>query len=282
MGQASHQIIVFTDLDGTLLDDRYDLQGAAFMLNALSVRGIYTIPASSKTAAELRTFQQNLTYEPPMIVENGAGIVWPQSAQDVVAEARHTLKPSKTYAEICAILAALRARHGFNFSGFADMSVDELCTATGLDSSSALLAQQRAASEPISWADSPEHLADLRAQLQMHGLILQQGGRFWHVMEDIDKGRAADQVCKVLRACWRTSPVVLASGDSANDRAMLEWAEGCVLFPQRDGAYLSSIEGPCVLAKAPGALPWLEALNTLLNSMRLTPTQSTAKQDLKI
>ena len=150
MSQASFHTVVFTDLDGTLLDDSYDLAGAAYMLNELSHRGVLTVPASSKTKAELDAFKELLTFETPLISENGAGIVWPQALQPVL-EALAPDQACLSYSAICQVLRELRTAHGFQFIGFADMTLDEVCSATGLDGPAAAQAQQRIASEPISW-----------------------------------------------------------------------------------------------------------------------------------
>ena len=265
MNQSEFSVLVFTDMDGTLLDDHYDLQGAAYVLNEMYRHGVYTVPASSKTRAELKAFAKTLIYEPPLIVENGASVVWPESLSLPQECVEDTSEDEGAYASICSTLADLRAQYGYEFSGFADMSVDEICSLTGLDSTGALLAQQRMASEPVSWADSPEHLADFRAHLKQQDLMLMQGGRFWHVMQNVDKGIAADKVEKVLSKLWGVKPCVLACGDSANDLAMLERAQGCVLFPQRDGSYLQLANKPCINARAPGTLTWLEAVNQLLS-----------------
>ena len=45
--------LVFTDLDGTLLDDGYDLETAAEAINAMQARGVTVVPVSSKTLPEL-------------------------------------------------------------------------------------------------------------------------------------------------------------------------------------------------------------------------------------
>ncbi len=269
MNRTQINIVVFTDLDGTLLDDKYDLPGAAYMLNELYRREIYTVVATSKTAAELETFQNSLTYKPPMIVENGGGVVWSEADCDNTCALTNKGAGVKSYAEICEVLSQLRQQHGFAFEGFADMSVETISERTGLDAAAACLAKQRQASEPISWADSPEHFANFKAHLQAHQLTLTRGGRFYHVMSETDKAVAARQVTAKLVEQWHGELLILACGDSANDQQMLNEAHGCVVFPGPDNSYLSvegeSADKPVVHAKAPGVLPWLGAVNQLIN-----------------
>ncbi len=273
MSQPTFHTVVFTDLDGTLLDDHYDLTSAAYMLNELSHRGVLTVPASSKTKAELDAFSGLLSFDPPLISENGAGIVWPQAWQPVLETSMHS-RACVSYTAICAVLADLKARHAFQFAGFADMSLDEICQLTGLDSAAAALARQRIASEPISWADSPQRLADFRALLAQQGLTLIEGGRFFHVMGPSDKGQAARSILDLLRERFGQRPLVLACGDSPNDLCMLRIADGCVLFPGRDGAHLELDKRFCVRAQAPGALTWLEGVNQLMNRLQNSSGES--------
>jgi mannosyl-3-phosphoglycerate phosphatase len=269
--------IVFTDLDGTLLDDRYDLAGAAYMCNELYARGVLTIPASSKTKAELSELKALFSYDAPLISENGAGIVWPeylQSAlleQDETSDQHETVSAPMSYAQICEVLETIKRGQNFVFSGFAELSVEEVALATGLDIHAAALAKQRLASEPVIWSDESVRLADFKAQLKVRGLHLVSGGRFHHVMNPTDKGAAARRLMQVIRATWGPNLTVLACGDSPNDKPMLEMAQGCALFPQRDGSYMACSHPFSIKAKSAGALPWLEAVNELLSKASELP-----------
>ncbi len=197
---SSIHTIVFTDLDGTLLDDRYDLPQAAYMCNELLTRGVLTVPASSKTKAELSELKALLNYDAPLISENGAGIIWPKYLQNALAVLSDKHESNLSYQQICDVLQGMRDAHKFQFSGFNDLSAEEVAQATGLDVHAAALAKQRLASEPITWSDSPVRLADFRAQLLAHGLVMQAGGRFIHIMNATDKGRAARRLMQVIAA----------------------------------------------------------------------------------
>ena len=272
--------IVFTDLDGTLLDDRYDLAGAAYMCNELYARGVLTIPASSKTKAELSELSALFAYDAPLISENGAGIVWPEYLQSALLEQSdsphqlETIAPTMSYEQICEVLGSIKRGQNFAFSGFSELSAEEVAAATGLDIHGAALAKQRLASEPIIWSDESVRLADFKAQLQARGLHLVSGGRFYHVMNPTDKGVAARRLMRVIAATCGSELTVLACGDSPNDKPMLEAAQGCALFPQRDGSYMACTHPFSVKAKSAGALPWLEAVNELLSKASELPQQA--------
>ena len=64
--------IVFTDLDGTLLDhETYDHSPALPALAALAARDIPVIPVTSKTSDELRPLMADIGLEGGFIAENG-------------------------------------------------------------------------------------------------------------------------------------------------------------------------------------------------------------------
>jgi len=61
---------IVTDLDGTLMDDSYDISPARKTLKLLSDLDIPVIPCTSKTASEVRYFRKENGLSDPFIVEN--------------------------------------------------------------------------------------------------------------------------------------------------------------------------------------------------------------------
>ena len=73
---SSHQLLVFSDLDGCLLDHfSYSYQAARPPLNKLSA--IPQIITASKTLAEIAELSAELELVSRFIVENGAGGIMP-------------------------------------------------------------------------------------------------------------------------------------------------------------------------------------------------------------
>ena len=65
--------VIFTDLDGTLLDhDTYSAEAARSVLEKVTARGIPVIPATSKTYSEVVEFRDSMNLTHAFIVENGA------------------------------------------------------------------------------------------------------------------------------------------------------------------------------------------------------------------
>ena len=70
--------LVFTDMDGTLLDHHtYSFDAAKPALNALDEKNIPVIPTTSKTFAELQPLRKSIGLDGPFIIENGAAVFIP-------------------------------------------------------------------------------------------------------------------------------------------------------------------------------------------------------------
>ena len=76
-------LLVFTDLDGTLIDhDTYDWTPAKPAIEALKKFSAGLVLASSKTAAEMGPLRAKIGANRwPAIVENGAGVLPPRATE---------------------------------------------------------------------------------------------------------------------------------------------------------------------------------------------------------
>ena len=69
------KVIIFTDLDGTLLDrDTFKFDTILSYIKDLILKDVYIIPNSSKTRQEIENFNQELDENLSFVVENGAAI----------------------------------------------------------------------------------------------------------------------------------------------------------------------------------------------------------------
>src|SRR5262249_7819522 len=79
--------VVFTDLDGCLLDSvPYTYEPAVPALEALRAQGIPLVLVSSKTRAEIEPLRKQLDHHDPFIVENGAAVFVPRGLFDFPLE----------------------------------------------------------------------------------------------------------------------------------------------------------------------------------------------------
>jgi len=75
----SERIVIFTDLDGTLLDHcTYSYKEAEKALESIRRKNIPLIVCSSKTREEIEIYRKKLLNNGPFISENGGAIFIPE------------------------------------------------------------------------------------------------------------------------------------------------------------------------------------------------------------
>ena len=256
--------LVFTDLDGTLLDHHsYSFAPAKPALAQLNERHIPVILNSSKTIAEIEAIAGELSLDTAIIAENGSIIQQPNHAPPVIL--------GKDYDFICQTLDELKQAHDYLFAGFHDWTDQEISDITGLPLESAARAAKRQASEPLIWKDTKEALERFTAQLNEKGLTLKRGGRFWHVMGDTDKVKAMQYLINEYQTTHQIKPTVIALGDGPNDQEMISAADIGIVILNPDGTPLAiseqsaKAEGRRIIrTKEPGPLGWNTAIMMLL------------------
>lgn len=258
----SPPLLVFTDLDGTLLDHAdYGHDAAKPALAALRARGVPLVLASSKTAAEIAPLHAELGLgATPAIVENGAGVYRPGEADG----------NSPDHARLRAALAGLPADLRALFRGFSDMDAAEVARRTGLTPEAAERAKDRRFSEPGDWLGNEPELAAFVAALEERGVKAQSGGRFLTLSFGATK---ADRVAEI--AADFGSPPTLALGDAPNDAAMLEAADHGVIIRNDHGPGIPGLpgeaEGRITRTALPGPAGWNRAVLDFLAT--ITPEE---------
>ncbi|MEH0832638.1 mannosyl-3-phosphoglycerate phosphatase-related protein [Pectobacterium cacticida] len=257
------KLIIFSDLDGSLLDhDTYRWDAAQPWLRRLADEEIPVIITTSKTATEVEPLRTALELEDyPYIAENGAMAILPTAWRS------HPDYPKKSggapYSAIRHQLIQLRSS-GFRFQGFGDMNSVELAEMTGLTAQAAELALRREASEPLRWLDDPDKLPAFREQLAQAGFSLTQGGRFYHVMSaQTSKGRMANWIKKQYKEKYGHSVKTLALGDGPNDVSLLSEADYAVLIKGKTHQIVSlpeSFRGEQYCTQNSGPQGWTEGL----------------------
>ena len=232
------QYLVFTDLDGSLLDHHnYSYGDALPQLRQLERRGIPVIPASSKTRVEIERLRTELCNDHPFIVENGAAIFIPVGYFDAQPQAtverdgywvREMSPPRVQWLEL---LRDLEEQFPGDFDYFYRAGVEGIMGMTNLPRERAAEANTREYSEPVKWfGDEPGREAFLQ-RLEGAGARVLQGGRFLSVCGDCDKGSALRWLRQVYQQQQPLRPCHdLAVGDSANDCAMLEAAASALVI----------------------------------------------------
>lgn len=265
-------LLIFTDLDGTLLDHQtYSLKGAASTLQRLRQLFIPLILTSSKTRAEIRKLQGQLGLNEAFISENGGGIFSPpgHALPDAEVIAKFDGEEGKlfgrSYAYIRTIFAA--CRDVYNIRGFGDMSVEEIMRLTGLGREDAQLAAIRDFTEPFYFVSDirPEQL---REDVSRSGLTITRGGRFYHLMgTGQDKGRAVEETIRLFQAGRGSNVLTVGLGDAQNDYSMLKVVDIPVLMPKPDGSYVEMEVPGLRKAPFPGSRGWGMVVADILDEL---------------
>ena len=235
------QLIIITDLDGTLLDEesyRYDASLPA--VRNLQALKIPLILCSSKTKSEIEFLWRELGLSDPFICENGGAICFPTGYFPfpvVDAEPAGDLETIVLGTEITLLRRALKdsARGlGLQVRSFGEMTVEEVAQLTGLSRKQAMLALRREYDEPFTVKG--EGAERLFAALRDRGLTVMFGGRLFHVTGGHDKGHAVSR----LLAFYQRPDTVCVSvglGNSGNDLALLRQVDRPILIRNADGSY---------------------------------------------
>lgn len=266
-------LLVFTDLDGTLLDhDTYSFESALPAINALKERNIPLIFCTSKTRAEIENIQLQLDNNHPFISENGGAIFIPKgyfSHSFHFTREDHNyfiIELGTPYAKLREVLKQVCTLLPDKLRGFGDFTPHEVANLCGFSLSHAKRAKKREYDEPFILEDEADK--ELLQEIASHSnLKINQGGRFYHLTGHNDKGEAL----LLLRDIYKQkSPPLktIALGDSLNDLPMLKAVDYPILVQKPGGYYDPSVKlENLILATASGPSGWCEAILKLLNKL---------------
>ncbi|NPE30482.1 mannosyl-3-phosphoglycerate phosphatase [Methanococcoides sp. SA1] len=239
--------IIFTDLDGTLIDhDTYSYDAAKPAIDLLKEKEIPLIFCTSKTRAELEVYVDELKCDHPFISENGGAIFIPKDYFSIDLKEAHEIGNYKviefgtSYAKIREVLEGIRKNTGFKITGFGDLDAEGVSKDTGLDIISAKLAKMREYDEAFRLEEDENATATVIELIQAAGLNYTKGGRYWHIMGDNNKGKAVRALTDIYRQQF-TEIITIAFGDSLNDLPMLKAVDIPFLVQKPDGKYDPSI-----------------------------------------
>jgi len=275
-----NRLVVFTDLDGTLLDhDSYAFEPALPALQRLASLNVPVVPVTSKTLAELLVLGRELDLHGPCITENGGVIAVPEGyfggdISQQTEDGYYLEYLSPHYETIVSHLAELRNRFGFD--GFSDLSIADVARQTGLSTGEAQRARQRLCSEPLTWHDTDAAFEQFSNELKALDYTLVKGGRFHHVLGKTDKAHAISKLNTMFAEAGFTGYTSMALGDSPNDSQMLLAADVAVAVRRKDGSWLDlNTDKAIIRTSATGPDGWNEAVQHYLDS---TAAQSAAER----
>ena len=274
------RILIFTDLDGTLLNhDDYSFEDALPSLEMIRQSEIPLILTTSKTRRETELLQNEMGIDDPFIIENGAAIYFPPKYTDFfIDDSQHEppfqvmqiIQLGISYDRIRAFIEEIRDQ--FNIRGFGDMSAQEISDITGLPIGRAEFARARQYTEPfIMGQDKDIYL--LQGIAVERGIKITKGGRFHHMIGvHQDKGEAVKMVRNIFDRKQGEKHLTIGLGDSINDVPMLTNVDIPVLIPHPERGFLDASFPGLIRAGEAGSKGWNEVMERLLNEFETSNT----------
>ncbi|HEX7482026.1 MAG TPA: HAD-IIB family hydrolase [Candidatus Bathyarchaeia archaeon] len=225
MNPKTTKIIIFADLDGSLLNDKYEYDQIEPIIQQLLSSKVSIVLASSKTKNEIEFYRKKLKITDPFIIENGSAILIPQTYFTIKYEftkqiqGYNIIELGTAYSIIREKLEFVKKRTSANIMGFADMTAQEIAKDSGLPIYLAQLAKKREYSEPFKILSGVEK--EVLEAINEAGLCVTFGGRYLTALGNCDKGKATS-ILKNLYVQQFKTIYCIGVGDSANDLTMLK------------------------------------------------------------
>ncbi len=269
--------VIFTDLDGTLLDhETYSFEQALPALELIRELDMPLVVCSSKTRKEIEWYRKKLGNSHPFVSENGGGIFVPdgyfatlerfERIAETAGDGHVMIRLGAPYRELRRAVGEL-GKEGFAIKGFGDMTTEEVSAITGLIGEQAAMARERDFDEPFLFSGDENSTGLLHEAIRRKGLSFTQG-KFFHILGNSDKGKAVGILTELYRRKFGEITTI-ALGDSLNDLPMLERVDHPFLVKKPDGRHDPRIDIPRLLkAEGIGPAGWNLAITGLLEGWR--------------
>jgi mannosyl-3-phosphoglycerate phosphatase len=277
------KIVVFSDLDATLLDaETYTCQSAETAVDALKKREAAIVLVTSKTLSEVDGLHDQMGLDDPFVFENGGGIAFCKGApllehlvfgesqlKEFDLEGFLVFPLGVRYELLVKALVDISAEIGAPLIGFSKMSDEEVAKATGLLAEEAAKARRRLFDEPF--VTPKETSSSLEARIQTaatrRGLAVVKGGRFWHLIGHAGKGKAVSILLEAFRKHYG-EVVSIGLGDSPKAFPFLQLVDTPILLgkPSKE-ELLSPLPERARRYETPGPKGWNQAVLDILATL---------------
>ncbi|WP_457642724.1 HAD-IIB family hydrolase [Persephonella sp.] len=264
-------VVVFTDLDGSLLNhDDYSYADALPALEKIKRKKIPLVFTTSKTRPEVEILQQEIGIDEPFIIENGAAVFFPENYRNFnlaylpQTDRYRVIILGERYEKIRQFVEKVKDR--YKIKGFGDMTVEEIAQLTDLPVEKAELAKKREFTEPFIIQDE-SLIPQLQKEAEKSGLKITKGGRFYHLIgKGQDKGKAVVETISIFKK--HTGQIkTVGVGDSKNDEPMLKIVDIPVLIPKINNTYENIKIKGLIRASYPGSKGWNEVIGRLVDEL---------------
>ena len=276
------QLIIFTDLDGTLLNgETYDYAATVPIIQQLKSLKIPVIPVTSKTRSEVSTLRQDVGLTDPFVTENGSGIFvevnhnpfdQPPGEQE---DDYYVIDLGCPYVQARAGLRVIANELHHSLLGFGDMTIARLQKYTGLSAKDAQEAKAREFSEPFITPKAVPAEQIVEA-VESTGFKVVVGDRFSHLIgPEAGKGNAVKRLVSLYQSILPPGEtiVTIGLGNSPNDLDMLEHVDHPIVLPGVNGPHPALGDRGWEIAPFPAPQGWVKAVTAICQRFNITLEQ---------
>jgi len=259
-GETAPTVVVFTSVDGTLLDAHTFSAGpSGAAIQRLRAAGIPVVPVTVMTLDEMTPVAAELGLEHAMVVEAGGAIArWTGGAWEVEACG----PPAETLLDV---VLHIEDRSGARLLLYSALPESEAARLSARSGAMLEASKHRLFSEPFI-IESGDMEAVSRAAAEL-GFSIRRGRRFLHLCRECDEGEAFRKIRDELGA-----DVAVAVGGAAVDAEFLALADVAIIVPGPDGQPDPALRAKLPharIAPAPGPAGWAAAIEEAVESLTI-------------
>jgi mannosyl-3-phosphoglycerate phosphatase len=236
--------LIFTSLDGALLDSRGGFAEAEEALVELDRHKVPLVIVTHRTRAELDPIRRKIGHNHPFITEGGGGIFFPDAYLNVkIPDAQRIgrylgVVLGRPYDEVCTALDELATECGVGVAGFHHMNLREVADNTGLRPRDAELAREREFDEPFYFTTADDAAIGRFVELaKERGFTVRPDGAFWHISGGCDAARAVRMMSKLFRDASRSKLRAVGIASSEENPSWLQATDQTVLLSGRGAEF---------------------------------------------
>ena len=260
------QIVIFTDLDGTLLDkNTFKFDKIEKYFRELLSKDIIIIPNSSKTEAELSDFNKQYNLNLSFIAENGSSI---HGLNLIHKNLPEKMLLSKTTDEIYKIYKQnitpyLKEKITF----ILNLKSKEQEEIFSLPLDKMTLAIKRNHSIPIIFNGTESEKNELIKIMNDSGLTIQTGGRIINICGNVNKSKAISRTVELINTKINDEIITIGVGDNQNDIEMLRHTDyACLVKNDNFDSSLINIDN-LIKSSEPSPEGWADVIKTAIQKI---------------
>ena len=260
------KIVIFTDLDGTLLhNETFKFDNIRQYIKNLLSKNISLIPNSSKTKTEILNFCHELEEELPFIVENGAAIY---KMNLVNSDFPEKIILSRDKKEILNVFLRKIPKEFISKCKFVlKLKKDEQLKIFGLSEKQLSYASDREFSVPLLFKGNKVEKNNLFRLVSNMGLTMQEGGRVINLSDNVSKSFAMKKVKRIFEKTEKQKLKIIGVGDNFNDLDMLKNSDiACLVFNEKFKLDTLNINN-CLVSKKSAPEGWEEVVKMALEKI---------------